>query len=129
MIFGMSNWNVSGDALTIEPRQRRSPTRWLHQHSLRIAVVLGLAEAVFAWATGHRLLLMAIGVVAVVAYLNLRHRLPEAIRRPVWIIVMAQAIGGLVLPLVYVATAMMFIVGSLLLIILALVMLGDRMRK
>jgi hypothetical protein len=129
MIFGMSNWNVSGDALTIEPRERRSPTRWLHQHSLRIAVILGLAEAVFAWATGHRLLLMVIGVLAVVIYLNVRHRLPEVIRRPLWMIVMAQAIGGLVLPLVYVATAMMFIVGSLLLIILALVMLGDRMRR
>jgi hypothetical protein len=129
MIFRMSNWNISGDTLTVEPRERRSPTRWLHQHSLRIAVVLGLAEAVFAWATGHRLLLMVIGVLAVVGYLNVRHRLPEAIRRPLWIVVMAQAIGGLVLPFVYVATAMFFIVGSLLLIVLALVMLGDRMRR
>jgi hypothetical protein len=129
MISGMSNWNISGDTLTVEPRERRSPTRWLHQHSLRIAVVLGLAEAVFAWATGHRLLLMVIGVLAVVTYLNVRRRLPELIRRPVWIVVMAQAIGGLVLPFVYVATAMFFIVGSLLLFVLALVMLGDRMRR
>jgi hypothetical protein len=129
MIYAMSNWNISGDTLTVEPRERRSPTRWLHQHSLRIAVVLGLGEAVFAWATGHRLLLMVIGVLAVVTYLNVRHRLPELIRRPVWIVVMAQAIGGLVLPFVYVATAMFFIVGSLLLIVLALVMLGDRMRR
>jgi hypothetical protein len=129
MIYGMSNWNISGDTLTVEPRERRSPTRWLHQHSLRIAVVLGLAEAVFAWATGHRLLLMVIGVLAVVGYLNVRHRLPDLIRRPLWIVVMAQAIGGLVLPFVYLATAMFFIVGSLLLIVLALVMLGDRMRR
>jgi hypothetical protein len=129
MIYGMSNWNISGDTLTVEPRERRSPTRWLHQHSLRIAVVLGLAEAVFAWATGHRLLLMVIGVLAVVIYLNVRRRLPEVIRRPLWIVVMAQAIGGLVLPFVYLATAMFFIVGSLLLIVLALVMLGDRMRR
>lgn len=129
MICAMSNWNISGDTLTVEPRERRSPTRWLHQHSLRIAVVLGLAEAVFAWATGHRILLMVIGVLAVVIYLNVRHRLPELIRRPLWIVVMAQAIGGLVLPFVYVATAMFFIVGSLLLIVLALVMLGDRMRR
>jgi hypothetical protein len=129
MIWRMSDWNISGDALTVEPRPRRSPTRWLHQHSLRIAVVLGLAEAVIAWATGHRLLLMVIGVLAVVIYLNVRHRLPELIRRPLWMVVMAQAIGGLVLPFVYVATAMFFIVGSLLLIVLALVMLGDRMRR
>jgi peptidoglycan/LPS O-acetylase OafA/YrhL len=129
MIYGMSNWNISGDTLTVEPRERRSPTRWLHQHSLRIAVVLGLAEAVFAWATGHRLLLMVIGVLAVVIYLNVRRRLPEVIRRPLWIVVMAQAIGGLVLPFVSLAEAMFFIVGSLLLIVLALVMLGDRMRR
>ncbi len=129
MILGMSKWNVSGDALTIEPRERRSPTRWLHQHSLRIAVVLGLAEAVFAWATGHRLLLTLIGVVAVVGYLYVRQHLPEVIRRPLWVVVMAQAIGGLVLPLIYVGLAMFFIVGSLLLVVLVLVMLGDRMRK
>jgi hypothetical protein len=129
MIYAMSNWNISGDTLTVEPRERRSPTRWLHQHSLRIAVVLGLAEAVFAWATGHRLLLMVIGVVAVIAYLNVRHRLPEVIRRPLWIVVMAQAIGGLVLPFVYVATAIFFIVALLLLAVLALVMLGDRTRR
>jgi hypothetical protein len=129
MIYAMSNWNISGDTLTVEPRERRSPTRWLHQHSLRIAVVLGLAEAVFAWATGHRLLLMVIGVLAVIAYLNVRHRLPEVIRRPLWIVVMAQAIGGLVLPFVYVATAIFFIVALLLLAVLALVMLGDRTRR
>jgi hypothetical protein len=129
MIYGMSNWNISGDTLTVEQRERRSPTRWLHQHSLRIAVVLGLAEAVFAWATGHRILLMVIGVLAVVTYLNVRHRLPELIRRPLWIVVMAQAIGGLVLPFVYVATAIFFIVGLLLLTVLALVMLGDRTRR
>jgi hypothetical protein len=129
MIFGMSKWNISGDALTIEPRERRSPTRWLHQHSLRIAVVLGLAEAVFAWANGHRILLTLIGVISVVGYLNVRHRLPEAIRRPLWIVVMAQAIGGLVLPLIYIGVAMAVIVGSLILVVLALVMLGDRMRK
>ena len=129
MIFGMSKWNISGDALTIEPRERRSPTRWLHQHSLRIAVVLGLAEAVFAWANGHRILLTLIGVISVFGYLNVRHRVPEAIRRPLWIVVMAQAIGGLVLPLIYIGVAMAVIVGSLILVVLALVMLGDRMRK
>jgi hypothetical protein len=34
-----------------------------------------------------------------------------------------------VLPLIYVGLAMFFIVGSLLLVLLVLVMLGDRMRK
>ncbi len=129
MILGMSNWNISGDQLTIEPRERRSPTRWLQQNSLRIAVVVGLAEAAFAFVAGHRLLLTAVGVLSVLLYLNVRHRLPQAIRRPVWVIVMAQAIGGLVVPLIYIGLAMAVIVGSLLLVVLVLVMLGDRMRK
>jgi hypothetical protein len=125
----MAKWNVSGDALTIEPRQRRSPTRWLHQNSLRIAIVLGLVEAVIAWADGFRLLMTVIGVVSVLAYLNVRHRLPQSIRRPVWVVVMAQAIAGLVLPLVYIGIAMFAVVAGLLLIVLVLVMLGDLMRR
>jgi hypothetical protein len=129
MILGMSKWNVSGDALTIEPRERRSPTRWLSQNGLRIAVVLGLAEAVFAWINGFKVEMTLIGVVAVLLYLNIRHHIPQAIRRPLWVIVMAQGIAGLVLPLIYVGVFMFALVGGLLLIVLVLVMLGDRMRK
>ena len=124
----MARWNISGDTVTLEERQRRSPTRWLRQNGLRIAVVLGITEAVFAYVTGHRLLMLLIGVVAVLAYLNLRHRLPEAIRRPVWVIVMAQAIAGLLVPAVYFSLAIVFVVGTILLLILLLVLLGDRRR-
>jgi hypothetical protein len=129
MILGMSKWNVSGDALTIEPRERRSPTRWLSQNGLRIAVVLGLAEAVFAWINGFKVEMTLIGVVAVLLYLNVRHHIPQAVRRPLWVIVMAQGIAGLVLPLIYVGLFMFALVGGLLLVVLVLVMLGDRMRK
>jgi hypothetical protein len=129
MIFGMAKWNVSGDTLTIEPRERRSPSRWLHQNSLRIAVLFGLVEAVIAWAYGYRLLMTLIGVLSVFGYLQIRNRLPQAVRRPVWVVVMAQAIAGLVLPLVYIGMAMFVVVGGLILIVLALVMLGDLMRR
>jgi len=129
MILGMSKWNVSGDALTIESRERRSPTRWLSQNGLRIAVVLGLTEAVFAWINGFKVEMTLIGVVAVLIYLNVRHHIPQAVRRPLWVIVMAQGIAGLVLPLIYVGVFMFVLVGGLLLVVLVLVMLGDRMRK
>ena len=95
MIPGMSKWNISGDALTIEPRERRSPAKWLNQNSLRIAVVAGLIEAVIAWHDGFRVEMTLIGVVAVLLYLNVRHRLPQVIRRPLWVVVMAQGIAGL----------------------------------
>jgi hypothetical protein len=129
MIPGMSKWNVSGDALTIEPRERRSPTRWLSQNGLRIAVLLGLAEAVIAWTNGFRVEMTLIGVVAVLLYLNIRHRLPQVVRRPLWVVVMAQGIAGLVLPLITVGVFMFVLVSGLLLVVLVLVMLGDRMRK
>src|SRR3954466_14156094 len=82
---GMAPWNVSSDALTIEQEPRRSPSRWLHQNSLRIAVVLGLVEAVFAWVRGFRIEMMLVGVLAALIYLNLRHRIPVRIRRPIWV--------------------------------------------
>jgi hypothetical protein len=122
-------WNVSSDALTIEQQPRRSPSRWLRQNSLRIAVVLGLVEAVVAWAEGLRIVMMLVGVLSVLAYLNLRHRIPTAIRRPVWVVVTAQAVAGILLPAVYIGIGIAVVVGGILLVILLLVMLGDLRRS
>jgi hypothetical protein len=125
----MAPWNVSSDALTIEHEPRRSPSQWLRQNSLRIAVILGLLEAVFAWTRGFRVEIMLIGVLSVLAYLNLRHRIPARIRRPIWVVVMAQAIAGLLLPAVYVGIGIALFVGAIILVILGLVMLGDLRRS
>jgi Na+-translocating ferredoxin:NAD+ oxidoreductase RnfE subunit len=125
----MAPWNVSSDALTIEQQPRRSPSRWLRQNSLRIAIVLGLVEAVVAWAEGLRIVMMLVGVLSVLAYLNLRHRIPTAIRRPVWVIVTAQAVAGILLPAVYIGIGIAVVVGGILLLILLLVMLGDLRRS
>jgi Na+-translocating ferredoxin:NAD+ oxidoreductase RnfE subunit len=125
----MAPWNVSSDALTIEQEPRRSPSRWLRQNSLRIAIVLGLVEAVVAWAEGLRIVMMLVGVLSVLAYLNLRHRIPTAIRRPVWVIVTAQAVAGILLPAVYIGIGIAVVVGGILLLILLLVMLGDLRRS
>jgi len=126
---GMARWNISGDTLTLEEQQgRRSPLRWLRQNSLRIAVILGLAEAIAAFLYGYKFLMMVIGVAAVFGYLNVRHRLPNAIRRPLWVIVMAQAIAGLLVPAIYAGIAIAIVVGSIMLLVLVLVLLGDRKR-
>ncbi len=125
----MAPWNVSSDALTIEQEPRRSPSRWLRQNSLRIAIMLGLVEAVVAWAEGLRIVMMLVGVLSVLAYLNLRHRIPAAIRRPVWVLVTAQAVAGILLPAVYIGIGIAVVVGGILLLILLLVMLGDLRRS
>ena len=125
----MAPWNVSSDALTIEQEPGRSPSRWLRQNSLRIAVVLGLVEAVVAWSKGISLEMMLIGVLAVIGYLNLRHRLPAAIRRPVWVIVTAQAVAGILVPAITVGIGIAIVVGGIMLVILLLVMLGDLRRS
>ena len=125
----MARWNISGDTVTLEEgKRRRSPTQWLRQNSLRIAVVLGIAEAIWAFVFGYKLIMMAIAVVAVLVYLNVRHRLPEAVRRPVWVLVMAQAIAGLLVPAVYAGMAIAVVIGAIMLVILFLFMLGDRNR-
>ena len=125
----MAPWNVSSDTLTIEQEPRRSPSRWLRQNSLRIAIVLGLVEAVVAWTQGFRVVIMLVGVLSVLAYLNLRHRIPAAIRRPVWVVVTAQAVAGILLPAVYIGIGIAVVVGGILLLILLLVMLGDLRRS
>ena len=125
----MAPWNVSSDTLTIEQEPRRSPSRWLRQNSLRIAIVLGLVEAVVAWTQGFRVVMMLVGVLSVLAYLNLRHRIPAAIRRPVWVVVTAQAVAGILLPAVYIGIGIAVVVGGILLLILLLVMLGDLRRS
>ena len=76
MIPGMAKWNISSDAITVEQSPGRSPSRWLRQNGLKIAVVVGLIEAVVAYVTGHALLMTVIGIVSVIVYLNVRHRLP-----------------------------------------------------
>jgi Na+-translocating ferredoxin:NAD+ oxidoreductase RnfE subunit len=125
----MAPWNVSSDALTIEQEPRRSPSRWLRQNSLRIAVILGLVEAAVAWARGLSLEMMFVGVLAVLAYLNLRHRIPNAIRRPIWVFVTAQAVAGLLVPAITVGIGIAVVVAGIMLLILLLVMLGDLRRS
>ena len=124
----MAKWNISSDAITVEQSPGRSPSRWLRQNGLKIAVVAGLIEAVLAYVTGHALLMTVIGILSVIIYLNLRHRIPVRVRRPLWIVVMAQAIAGLLLPAITVGFFIASILAVGLLIVLVLVMLGDRRR-
>jgi Na+-translocating ferredoxin:NAD+ oxidoreductase RnfE subunit len=125
----MAPWNVSNDALTIEQKPRRSPSRWLRQNSLRIAVIIGLVEAAVAWSKGLSLEMMFVGVLSVLAYLNLRRRIPNAIRRPVWVAVTAQAVAGLLVPAITVGIGIAVVVAGILLLILLLVMVGDMRRS
>lgn len=87
-----------------------------------------MIEAVVAYATGHALLMTVIGIVSVIVYLNVRHRVPLRIRPALWVVVMAQAIAGLLLPAITVGFFVASILAVGLLIVLALVMLGDRRR-
>jgi hypothetical protein len=126
---GMAPWNVSSDTLTIEQEPGRSPSRWLRQNSLRIAIILGLVEAAVAWAEGLRIVMMLVGVLAVVGYIQVRSRIPLAVRRPVWIVVTAQAVAGILLPAIYVGIGIAIVVAGIMLLILFLVMLGDLRRS
>ena len=121
----MSEWNLSSDQITLEQRQRRrSPVQWLRDNSIRIAVLVGLAEAVVAWRAGFKLMWL-VGLVAVFGYLWLRTRVPRSLRRPLWMVAMSQAVAGIVVPAIFGAFLIMALIGGLLLIIMVLVMLGE----
>src|SRR5205814_866949 len=95
----------------------------------RIAVILGLVEAAVAWTRGLSLEMMFVGVLSVLAYLNLRRRIPNSIRRPVWVAVTAQAVAGLLVPAITVGIGIAVVVAGILLVILLLVMVGDMRRS
>ena len=114
---------------TVCIRRTSSPSQWLRQNSLRLAIIIGLIEAVVAWAEGFRLVMMMVGVLSVLGYVQLRDRIPASIRRPVWIVVTAQAVAGILLPAIYVGIGIAFVVAGILLLIMLLVMLGDLRRS
>jgi len=121
----MAEWNLSTDRVTLEEKPpRRSPARWLRENSIRIAVLAGVIEAVLAWQAGFRWLWL-VGVAAVVGYLYVRRRVPLAMRRPLWMVAMSQAVAGIVLPAIFGLFFIFAVVGGLMLVILVLVMLGD----
>ena len=121
----MSEWNLSSDQITLEQRQRRrSPVQWLRDNSIRIAVLVGLVEAVVAWRAGFKLMWL-VGLAAVFGYLWLRTRVPRSLRRPLWMVAMSQAVAGIVVPAIFGAFLIMAVIGGLLLVIMVLVMLGE----
>ena len=124
----MAEWNLSSDQVTLEQKpRRRSPVRWLRDNSIRIAVVVGFVEAAFTWHVGFRLMWL-VGVLAVLSYLYLRRRVPVAVRRPLWVVAMSQAVAGIVVPAIFGLFFFAAIVGALLLVIMVLVLLGDLRR-
>lgn len=121
----MGKWNISSDGATIEPR--RSPSSWLRQNSLRLAVVIGVFEALFGYIQGIRYLWL-LALLVVLGYWWVRDRVPARMRRPLWIVAMSQAVAGLLLPALMFGLMIVALVGVLLLVVLALVLLGDLRR-
>ena len=55
-------------------------------------------------------------------------RVPAAVRRPLWVVAMSQAVAGIVVPAIFGLFFFAAIVGALLLVIMVLVLLGDLRR-
>jgi hypothetical protein len=120
----MARWNISGDTLTLEERGR-SPRRWLERNRLRLAVALGLAEAVVALVQGFASLMLPIALLAVLGYFWVRRRVSPGLRVPLWIVAVAQAIAGAAPAGLVVLIGL----GTILLVVLLLVLLGDLRRS
>jgi hypothetical protein len=124
----MAEWNVSSDPRVLEQKPGRSPSRWLRQNSLKIAVVVGIAEAIVAWQAGYKLFLPLIAILVVFGYLWARKRVPQSVRRPLWIVTMSQVIAAIILPAIIGAFLLFAIVAAGVLVVMALVLLGDLRR-
>jgi hypothetical protein len=120
----MARWNISGDTLTLEEGPRRSFGRWLQRNRLRLAIGLGLTEAVVAIVAGFAGIMLPVALLSVLAYFWARKRVSPALRRPLWILAVAQAIAGVAPAGVVVMAAL----GTVLLVILLLILLGDLRR-
>jgi hypothetical protein len=122
----MAEWNVSSaDPMTLEQKPgRRSPTRWLRENSIRIAIIAGVVEAILAWHYGIRWLWL-LGVLTVIGYFYIRRRVPARLRRPLWMLAMSQAVAGIILPAIFGLFFIFAVVGGLMLIIAVLFLLGD----
>src|SRR5438105_15681706 len=113
----MAEWNLSTDQITLEQKPpRRSPMRWLRENSIRISVIAGVVEAVVAWQAGFRWLWL-LGVTAVLGYLYVRRRVPQPLRRPLWMVAMSQAVAGIVLPAIFGLFFVAAVIRGLLLVI------------
>ncbi len=124
----MADWNLSTDQVTLEEKPpRRSPIAWVRAHSIRIAVVAGVLEAVVAW-RAHFPWMWLVGLLAVLGYLYLRRHVPMVLRRPLWMAATAQAVAGIVVPAIFGLFFIAALIGALLLVIFVLVMLGDLRR-
>jgi hypothetical protein len=125
----MAEWNVSSDPRVLEQKSpRRSPAQWLRQNSLKLAVGIGIIEAIVAWQAGYKLLLPLVAILVVFAYLWARKRVPQSVRRPLWIVTMSQVVAAIILPAIVGAFLLFAIVAAGLLIVMALVLLGDLRR-
>ena len=125
----MAEWNVSSDPRVLEQKApRRSPAKWLRQNSVKLAVGVGIIEALVAWHLGYKLLLPVFAIVVVLGYFWLRNRVPQSFRRPLWIVAMSQAVAAIILPALFGLFLLVAIIAAGLLVILALVLLGDLRR-
>ena len=124
----MADWNISNDGMTLEQQKRRGPSQWLRDNSLKLAVIIGLAEAVIAYVKGWHLIVTVIALSAVFGYWWIRNRVPRSVRRPLWVVATSQAIAGLVFPALFAGLFIAIAVGAILLVIMLLVLLGDLRR-
>ena len=95
---------------------------------VKLAVAVGIVESLVAWHLGYKLILPVFAVAVVLGYFWIRNRVPQSVRRPLWIVAMSQAVAAIVLPALFGLFLLVAIVAAGLLVILALVLLGDLRR-
>jgi hypothetical protein len=108
----------------------RGAAGWLRRYRLRIAIGLGIFESLaFAFGRIGALPLLLIGIAAVAFHLWWgRHLRSRMLRQVSWIICFAQGIVALIPAIIGFAAIGLIIAGTVALLVLMMVLLGDRGR-
>jgi len=103
---------------------------WLRRNRVRLALVVAASELLgLVFADVDEKLVILAGILVVVAYLMIGSRLrPPALRQVAWIFAFAQALVGLFPLIIGFSVFVLAAVALLGLLVLAMVMLGDRGR-
>ena len=121
---------VLGPGGAAPPPSQAGLGAWLRRHRVRLAQIVAVAELlVLVFADVDEKLVVLAGIVVVVAYLAVGSSLrPPALRQAAWILAFAQALVGLFPLIIGFSLFVLAAVALLALLVLTMVMLGDRGR-
>ena len=119
---------LDADGRSIEPPPGKVGA-WLRRYRLRIALVVGVVEAIILWGWHHwffgSLLALVIAITAVYAYVRYARNLKnQTLRQVAWIVAFSQGVAALIPAAIGFVAFSLVIFGVIALLVLLMILLG-----